>query len=153
MLLLRDGRQKQAARKHLRTSIFEGDFIECWCGQTGEINTGCDGSAWCDWNDVVMTEKDHFDKYYREKYPDFWIRVGKSNNQACTHYFDCLNTWQIARAQAIPEGFVLVPREPTNHQIEYCQTMKFREGVGRSHKFEDIFVYKAMIEAQEQSHG
>lgn len=61
-------------------------------------------------------------------------------------------TWQAATAQAVPEGFVLVPKEPTTHQVDYCQTMKFRKGVGRSHKFEDIFVYKAMIEAQEQSH-
>ena len=60
--------------------------------------------------------------------------------------------WQAATAQCVPEGFVLVPKEPTTHQVDYCQTMKFRKGVGRSHKFEDIFVYKAMIEAQEQSH-
>ena len=51
----------------------------------------------------------------------------------------------------MPEGFVLVPKEPTTHQVDYCQTIKFREGVGRSDKFEDIFVYKAMLEAQEQS--
>ena len=57
---------------------------------------------------------------------------------------------QAVKAQATPEGFVLVPKEPTTHQVDYCQTMKFRKGVGRSHKFEDIFVYKAMIEAQEQ---
>ena len=60
-------------------------------------------------------------------------------------------TWQAAKAQAIPDGFVLVPKEPTTHQVDYCQTMKFRKGVGRSHKFEDIFVYKAMIEALEQA--
>lgn len=58
---------------------------------------------------------------------------------------------EVAKHQAVPEGFVLVPKEPTTHQVDYCQTMKFRKGVGRSHKFEDIFVYKAMIEAQEQS--
>lgn len=59
--------------------------------------------------------------------------------------------WQAAKAQDVPDGFVLVPKEPTTHQVDYCQTMKFRKGVGRSHKFEDIFVYKAMIEAQEQA--
>lgn len=52
---------------------------------------------------------------------------------------------QLAKAQAVPEGFVLVPREPT-------EIMAFR---GESVLF-DVFaedavrIYKAMIEAQEQ---
>ena len=46
------------------------------------------------------------------------------------------------KAQAVPEGFVLVPKEPT---LEMCH----RGRNTRSFKVQDI--YKAMIEAQEQS--
>lgn len=51
--------------------------------------------------------------------------------------------WQAAKAQALPEGFVLVPKEPTEKMID--------AGVDES----DVdwkrlrFAYKAMIEAQE----
>ena len=45
------------------------------------------------------------------------------------------------KAQAVPEGFVLVPKEPT---LEMCH----RGRNTRSFKVQDI--YKAMIEAQEQ---
>ena len=44
---------------------------------------------------------------------------------------------------SVPEGFVLVPKEPT---LEMCH----RGRNTRSFKVQDI--YKAMIEAQEQSH-
>ena len=47
------------------------------------------------------------------------------------------------KAQAVPEGFVLVPKEPT---LEMCH----RGRNTRSFKVQDI--YKAMIKAQEQSH-
>ena len=50
--------------------------------------------------------------------------------------------WQAAKAQAVPEGFVLVPKEPT---LEMCH----RGRNTRSFKVQDI--YKAMIEAQEQT--
>ena len=45
------------------------------------------------------------------------------------------------KAQAVPEGFVLVPKEPT---LEMCH----RGRNTRSFKVQDI--YKAMIKAQEQ---
>lgn len=47
---------------------------------------------------------------------------------------------ELAKAQAVPEGFVLVPKEPT---LEMCH----RGRNTRSFKVQDI--YKAMIEEQE----
>lgn len=81
-------------------------------------------------------------------------KFGADNNMEGCSFTEIVERMfaELAKSQAVPEGFVLVPKEPTTHQVDYCQTMKFRKGVGRSHKFEDIFVYKAMIEAQEQSH-
>lgn len=56
------------------------------------------------------------------------------------HANDSLRIWQAAKAQAVPEGFVVVPKEPTkemrvNGAVAWCRN----EGV------HDI--YKAMIES------
>ena len=50
-----------------------------------------------------------------------------------------------AKAQAVPEGFVLVPKEPT--EAMYIAGADKRQSGGNT-----ADVYKAMIEAQEQSH-
>ena len=49
------------------------------------------------------------------------------------------------KAQAVPEGFVLVPKEPT--EAMYIAGTDKRQSGGNT-----ADVYKAMIEAQEQSH-
>ena len=51
--------------------------------------------------------------------------------------------WQ-EKAQAVPEGFVLVPKEPTKEMI----AAGFNELI---HGESEIAIYKAMIEAQEPS--
>lgn len=54
--------------------------------------------------------------------------------------------WQAAKAQAVPEGFVLVPKEPTSEVLKAISAEIIKPNNGR------IFlakVYKAMIEAQE----
>ena len=56
-----------------------------------------------------------------------------------------------AKAQAVPEGFVLVPKEPTPKMID--ATWDFDDEIQEmSHNSRNEFIYKAMIEAQEQSH-
>lgn len=52
--------------------------------------------------------------------------------------------WLSAKAQAIPDGFILVPKEPTPKMID--------AGYGSSYDakgFEIPLIYKAMIEVQE----
>lgn len=59
--------------------------------------------------------------------------------------------WQAAKAQAVPEGFVLVPKEPTPKMID--ATWDFDDEIQEmSHNSRNEFIYKAMIEAREQSH-
>lgn len=59
--------------------------------------------------------------------------------------------WQAAKSQAVPEGFVLVSKEPTEKMNkaglrEYSKLM----GVGQ----DDIgYIYKAMIEAAQELSG
>ena len=53
----------------------------------------------------------------------------------------------VDQAQAVPEGFVLVPKEPTEKMLEAGYQDSFD---AKGHEIKDI--YKAMIKAQEQSH-
>ena len=57
---------------------------------------------------------------------------------------DDLNS-QLEKAKATPEGFVLVPKEPT--EIMYLAGFDEKQMGGNI-----VNIYKAMIEAQEQSH-
>ncbi|MBJ8474384.1 hypothetical protein [Acinetobacter bereziniae] len=59
--------------------------------------------------------------------------------------------WKAAKSQATPEGFVLVPREPTPKMID--STWDMEEQISwASHNMRNEIIYKAMIEAQEQRH-
>lgn len=52
-----------------------------------------------------------------------------------------------AKAQAVPEGFVLVPKEPTE-KMNKAGLQEYRKVIGVGQ--DDIgYIYKAMIEAQE----
>ena len=56
-------------------------------------------------------------------------------------------TWQAAKAQAVPEGFVLMPKEPTE-KMNKAGLQEYRKVIGVGQ--DDIgYIYKAMIEAQE----
>lgn len=65
--------------------------------------------------------------------------------------WDC---WLAAKSQAVPEGFVLVPKEPSADLVNHGHQVflgHFNEG-GQTGGRSLYFAYKAMIEAQEQSH-
>lgn len=78
----------------------------------------------------------------------------------CEEYSEALNeinsswcTWQAAKAQAIPKGFVLVPKEPSADLVNHGHQVflgHFNEG-GQTGGRSLYFAYKAMIEAQEQA--
>lgn len=90
-----------------------------------------------------------------------------SNDFSETHYFDSeqeeelellvakamklgelyeRKKWQAAKAQAVPEGFVLVPKEPTLLMQRAGSAEAIKPNLGIA-SMRDI--YKAMIEAQE----
>lgn len=66
------------------------------------------------------------------------------------------DAWQAAKAQAIPEGFVLVPKEPTDKTIAHMINTPIEVNLLCDHA--DVFLsegeayiaYQAMIAAQEQ---
>lgn len=90
--------------------LFDGDKVNCWCGQTGEIETN-NGEAWVEWDEVVISDEDNHDTYYRSKYPDFWERLHACNHQACEHYEVSLHAWLVAlkHGKEKLEGCVVVP--------------------------------------------
>ena len=88
-----------------------------------------------DANNEKETLHDHLD--------DVVTVVCNNLDDRTVHQFRVRDLASVKKAQAVPEGFVLVPKEPT---LEMCH----RGRNTRSFKVQDI--YKAMIKAQEQSH-
>lgn len=101
--------------KGTKDHLYEDDRVKCWCGQTGLIETDNMGSAWCEWDVKEITEHDKFNAYYRKKYPEYWALLPSCNYQACTHHGELFNSWLNAKAQTVPEGFVLVPKSEIGH--------------------------------------
>ena len=79
--------------------------------------------------------KNQFSKYIDGSYKNEQLRVYSEIWEA--------SAWQ-AKAQAVPEGFVLVPREPTEEMIQAGRDERRDLGTVAS-------TYKAMIEAQEKT--
>ena len=64
-----------------------------------------------------------------------------------------VEAWQAAKAKAVSEGFVLVPKEPHADLVNHGHQVflgHFNEG-GQTGGRSLYFAYKAMIEAQEQT--
>ena len=63
------------------------------------------------------------------------------------------NVWQAAKAQAVPDGFVVVPKEPTKEMLDAGMgNFDFPLDNGRFSNHDLIFAYSAMIAAaQEQA--
>lgn len=78
-------------------------------------------------------------------------RYQMSEAQDCAHIVNVAwHMWQAAKAT--PEGFVLVPREPTQDMMIAALAV-ISTGIGKDHiDVEIIQCWKKMIEAQEQSH-
>ena len=59
---------------------------------------------------------------------------------------EALKIWQAAKSKAVPEGFVLVPKEPT-----LKMSIAYQKNAIAPVSSLSISGYKAMIEAQEQN--
>jgi hypothetical protein len=94
-----------------------------------------------------------------------WASFSKSHGDAYANnkLQFAWETWLAAKAQAVPEGFVLVPREPTEEMLGAAwEAPPAGEPSGNRRTFYErqAVVYKAMveeaekemIEAQEQGH-
>ena len=95
----------------------------------------------------IQKEREVFEAYMAEKYKNLMDRRQCLNNGGGYMAWDmnvAWKVWQAAKAQAIPEGFVLVPKEPTPKMIDAADNCAIDGKVTAN------IIYKAMIEAQEQ---
>lgn len=99
-----------------------------------------------------IQEKKAFDAYFKDKYPELYKDVfdEDGDDRAIIGYSFALSAWmEKAKAQAVPEGFVLVPKEPTQAMLDSARDWsikKYGKAVGNDGS---SGCYKAMIEAQE----
>lgn len=88
----------------------------------------------------MSKEREDFEVWLRsyiKSKPDSWDMEDYEKDSM----FDA---WQAAKAEAVPEGFVLMPRICTNKMAHAAKAID-----GRLSAFKYADVYKAMIEAQE----
>lgn len=91
----------------------------------------------------IKKEREAFNAYFKEKYPELYKDVfdPDGDERAILGYSFAWSSWQ-AKAKAVPEGFVLVPKEPTEAMVEAGKDSSECGGWPDE-------IYKAMIEAQE----
>lgn len=81
------------------------------------------------------------------------LSVEENHTEIVDHANDSLRIWQAAKAQAVPEGFAVVPIEITPKQIEaYMKGKVFPASMGEHRKFVERLSkdYTAMIEASQE---
>ena len=78
----------------------------------------------------------------------FWVNTWDEDMQGYNHPVMCWiwHIWQAAKAQAVPEGFVLVPKKATKKMLD--AGYEAHDGFFSNGAVQDVYV--AMIEAQEQ---
>lgn len=89
----------------------------------------------------IELERKAFETWLEENHPVAGFNVTENECGRYVHRATRMRweAWLAAKAQATPEGFVLVSREPTEAMLE----------IGNK-QLSAYYAYKAMIEAQEQ---
>ena len=89
--------------------------------------------------------------WFRKQYVQ--LSTEENHTEIANHANDSLRIWKEAKAQAIPDGFVVVPKEPTQELLNKMQDFfvgAFENGLTGGQSIHCAYI--AMIEAQEQSH-
>ena len=95
------------------------------------------------YNEYQQKEREAFEEWYENYKPVLLVEnIVKGTARAA---------WQAAKAQAIPDGFVVVPKEPSEYLVNHGHQVflgHFNEG-GQTGGRSLYFAYKAIVEAQE----
>ena len=97
----------------------------------------------------IQKEREAFEKemldsgYVAGNISAFWDEKNQNYDIAITELRMAWHAWKSAKAQAVPEGFVVVPKEPTEAMLRAAN-----DHVMNTHAT-PFSAYKAMIEAQE----
>lgn len=88
---------------------------------------------------------------YRQQYGFYKIPLKYDEQKETWNFYDvqaAWEMWQSSKAQAVPEGFVLMPIKPTEAMV--MAVVKEHEGDAfLPYSLYDAYVKQAMIEAQE----
>ena len=82
-------------------------------------------------------------------------RTDEKGNYYSEYAYLAWSVWQAAIAQAIPEGFVVVPKVPTQKMIDATINVPipavYGDSISGQHKLKVAAYYKAMIEAVQEA--
>lgn len=97
-----------------------------------------------------MTEQEKFEQYWCAKYgcsnDDYWFEDGIYGDPDMQAAWE---TWQAATAQAVPEGFVVVPFKATPKIIHAIGIVR-DEIRHMSHNTRNELIYDSMIKAAQE---
>ena len=95
----------------------------------------------------IDKEREAFEAWFESRYDAHFMQFALDLDMyADKHTQTCWEAWQAAKASAVPDGYVVVPKEPTKAMLIAADNCEI-DGKVTAHN-----IYKAMIEAQEQSH-
>ena len=105
----------------------------------------------------IEKEREAFKAWFKKEYLGIDNLANQGDEGAITRRDYAYVGWQAAKSQAVPEGFVVVPMDPTEQILNRMTNTPIE--VNHLCDNADIFLsedeariaYKAMIEAQEQS--
>ena len=102
----------------------------------------------------LQKEREAFEAWFESRYDAHFMQFALDLDMYVDkHTQTSWEAWQAAKAKAIPEGFVLVPKEPTQELLNKMQDFfvgAFENGLTGGQSIH--CAYKAMIEvAQEQA--
>lgn len=110
----------------------EREAFECWFRTTTTYKT-----LW----DFISTHQTNIKSVFVK-------RNGKTYQNDCVQI--AWEAWQAAKAQAVPEGYAVVPVEPKRETIKQMNKVWFESNCAHIMKTKTAeLLYKAMIEAQE----
>ena len=90
------------------------------------------------------SNREAFESWFESRYDAHFMQFALDLDMYVDkHTQTSWEAWQAAKAQAVPEGFVVVPVEPTPKMIDAADNCAIDGKVTAN------IVYKAMIEAQE----
>lgn len=94
----------------------------------------------------IQKEREAFEAHIKSTYPMGEQLAKDCGKTLCELYSSEWEAWQAAKAQAVPEGFVLMPKEPSLKVLDRL----FMEHLINEERA--TYIYKDIIDAQEQSH-
>lgn len=98
-------------------------------------------------------EQELFNAFVQKELPELFEKHSNSNFFAKIIYDSMFGAWLGAKAQAVPDGYVVVPKEPTREMLKagihsYLHQDSIKEKDG-STSISFKYIYQEMIEASE----